>query len=206
MGVGRLRLAHQRGQPRGGRGAPGPCSGPWPRCWWWTLCVPEAFEDLGAHLRHRLRASSAADSWPCSSSPAAATPTLRRSVWIAPLPPSTALGVAPARGGVPSWTAPTRDAPVRSGPWRSTSSDPSCSASEGWKLVPPTTSPSVTGSSSSSPWASRSSPSGSDAEAGVDRGVDPHRRPRHGPLRHHVVGLLRRGLPSSPSDGSTRGP
>ena len=78
--VGRLRLADQRGRPRGGRGPARRSSSRWRRCSSCALCVPEAFGDLGLIVRGRLRGRPRRPASAFLDRAAATTPNLRHSV------------------------------------------------------------------------------------------------------------------------------
>ena len=97
VGVGRLRLAHQRGRPRGGRRAASRCSPRWPRCSSSRCACREA----SATRRCCSRAPTASCAPPtscCSRIASRDDPGLRRSV--IGLAASTALGVGLLVAGV----------------------------------------------------------------------------------------------------------
>ena len=133
VGMGRLRVAHERGRSRRGRRADRRCSPPWPALLVAALCVPEAFGDRALAVRGRVRRRARAGHIVLFLIAGRDDPTLRRSV--VGLAVSTAIGVGLLVRRRRSSTAPRRR---RCGSRRSssTSAGPALFGIAGLALVP----------------------------------------------------------------------
>ena len=166
-----------------------------------SLCVPEAFGDLGLTFALAYGVLRAAHLGLYAIG-ARGEPLLRRS--IAGLAVGTAIGVGllVAASFADGWVR--RPCCGRVGPRCSTSADRSSCGVEGWQIVPEHFTERFGAVRASSPSASRSSRSASGPRRDVDARRRRRRRARRGHRRRAVVDVLRRRRRSSPPSGWPR--